>query len=54
MSVKIKISYERQQELDGVIRLLRPAIKCCRFPKGQQGQYKKAYVLLKDENVVEA
>lgn len=49
MSVKIKISYERPEELRAVIRRLSPVMKCCKFPKGQQGRYKKAYVLLREE-----
>lgn len=49
MSVKITISYERPEELRPLIRLLSPVMKCCKLPKGQQGRYKKAYVLLRDE-----
>ena len=47
MSVKIKISYTKQEELDGVLSLLSPVIKEARFPKKQEGVYKKAYILLK-------
>lgn len=54
MSVKLKISYEHPEELRAVIRRLSPLVKCCKFPKGQQGQYKKAYVILRGENEVEA
>ncbi len=48
MSVKITISYELPEELRSALRLS-PVIKRCKLPKGQQGKYKKAYVLLKDD-----
>ena len=49
MSVKITISYEKPEELRSALRQLSPVIKRCRLSKGQQGKYKKAYVLLKDD-----
>ena len=49
MSVKIKISYQSDDELAGVIHLLSPAIKSYKIAKKQEGQYKNAYVLLKHE-----
>lgn len=57
MSVKIKISYEHpedEQTVKAVIRQLNPLVKCCKYPKGQQGRYKKAYVLLRGEKGSEA
>lgn len=57
MSVKLKISYEHpedEQTIRAVMRRLSPLVKCCKFPKGQQGQHKKAYVILRGENEVEA
>lgn len=47
MAVKIRISYEKPQELHTVIKLLQPIIKSCKAGKGKDGQHKKAYVELK-------
>lgn len=49
MSVKIKISYNTDKELAGVIRLLSPVLKSYKIAKKQEGQYKNAYVHLKSE-----
>lgn len=48
MSVKIKISYNTDEELDGVIRLLSPLLKSYKIAKKQEGLYKNAYALLKN------
>ncbi|MDO5540870.1 MAG: hypothetical protein Q4F83_12515 [Eubacteriales bacterium] len=47
MSVKIKVSYQTPQELESILKLLRPAIKSAKIKKGQQGAYKKAYIEIK-------
>ena len=47
MSVKIKISYNTEEELAGVIRLLSPVIKSWKTSDNKEGRYKKAYVELK-------
>lgn len=44
MSVKIKVSYERAEELEKVLLLLGPAIQSTRLAKSQDGKYKRAYV----------
>ena len=49
MSVKIRISYEKPQELDTVLKLLRPIVKAYKAEKGKDGQYKRAYVDIKTE-----
>lgn len=49
MSVKITISYERPEELEGVLKRLRSVAKCYKLPKDQKGRYKKAYVVLREE-----
>lgn len=49
MSVKIRISYNTDEELAGVIQLLSPALKSYKVAKKQEGRYKKAYALLKHE-----
>lgn len=46
MSVKIKISYNTEEELAGVIRLLSPALKSWKRSRNMEGHYKKAYVEL--------
>ena len=48
MSVKIKISYNKDEELAGVVRLLSPALKTYKVAKKQEGPYKNAYALLED------
>lgn len=49
MSVKIKISYNTDEELAGVIRILSPMLKNYKVSRNKEGQYKKAYAELKDE-----
>ncbi len=44
MAVKVRISYEKPQELHTVTELLKPIIKSCRADKGENGRYKKAYL----------
>lgn len=43
MSVKIKISYEREEELARVLTILKPVLIRCRRSGNQKGRYKKAY-----------
>lgn len=50
MAVKVRISYERPQELHTVLKLLNPVIKACKAEKGGSGRFKKAYVDLVDLN----
>lgn len=47
MSVKLKVSYTEDRELTVVLKRLAPLIKECK-PKPAQGQYKRAYICLKD------
>ena len=51
MSVKIRISYEKPQELDTVLKLLRPIVKAYKAEKGKDGQYKRAYMDIKTEGI---
>ena len=46
--VKIKVSYERPEELQRVIRLLGQSAQTIRKGKEQHGRYKRAYIILKD------
>lgn len=47
--IKIKISYNTDQELEHVVRLLSPALKSCKISRNKEGRYKKAYVELVNE-----
>lgn len=54
MSVKIRVSYQRPQELQTVLKLLNPLVKSCKVAKRQDGAYRKAYITLTwldEENV---
>ena len=48
MSVKIKVSYEDPEELQQVLQLLGSGVKFCKTAPNQKGQYKRAYVIMKD------
>ena len=48
MSVKIKISYTTKEELENVLQVLSPVMKDYKISKNQEGQYKKAYVEIKE------
>lgn len=51
MSVKIKVSYNTDQELAGVIRLLSPVLRDYRISRNKEGRYKKAYAELNSERL---
>lgn len=44
MAVKVRISYEKPQELHTVTELLKPIIKSCKTDKGVNVRYKRAYL----------
>ncbi len=44
MSAKVRISYEKPQELRTVLKLLNPIIKSYKADKGENGRYKRAYL----------
>lgn len=48
MSVKIRISYTKPQELEKVLEHLKPIVKRYKKDKGENGAYKKAYVEIKE------
>ena len=50
MSVKIRISYTTEEELDHMIRLLSPQIRSWKASKTQKGEYKHAYVEMVDKS----
>ena len=53
MAVKVRVSYEKPQELQAVADLLKPIIKSCKAEKGENGRFKRAYleVNIPEENV---
>lgn len=46
--VKIKISYERPEELKNILDRLGENVKRIKEPKRQEGQYKRAYIELEE------
>lgn len=48
MAIKIKVSYEKLDDLRWLVDKLGPAVKSWRMAKNQEGQYKKAYIVLKE------
>ena len=46
MTVKIKISYNTDEELNKLIRILSPILKECKTSRNKEGKYKKAYMKL--------
>lgn len=47
MSVKIKISYNTEEELKQIMELLTPIIKEIKVSRNKEGRYKKAYAEVK-------
>lgn len=47
MTVKIKISYQEQEELHKVVKCLQPLGIELKIAKRQNGQFKNAYINLK-------
>lgn len=50
MSVKIKVSYESPEELQEVLERLAPMVQSHKVSKKQERQYKKAYIVLKEQS----
>ena len=48
MSVKIKISYNTDEELEKVFKVLSPVLKTWKISRNKEGRYKKAYAELKE------
>lgn len=44
--IKITVSYSEQEELQKVLRLLKPHSYKIKLPKTKKGEYKKAYITL--------
>lgn len=43
MSIKIKISYSTDEELEQIRELLSPMFKAVKVSRNKEGRYKKAY-----------
>lgn len=50
MSIKLKISYEHEEELARVLTILKPLIIRCKRSSNREGRYKKAYVELRENS----
>lgn len=46
LSVKVKVSYERPEELQHILERLRPDVKTWKVSGNQEGRFKKAYIEL--------
>ena len=46
--IKIKVSYERREELKRLLDRLGPEVKHLKEPKRQEGRFRKAYIDLKE------
>lgn len=44
--IKLKVSYERSEELTALIQLLEPRILSYKLAAVQKGRYKRAYITL--------
>lgn len=48
--IKIKISYENDEELKKFLSLIQDKTDKIKLSKNVKGQYKKAYITIKDHN----
>lgn len=46
--IKIKVSYETQEELRQLLQKLHPSVNKCKIPRQQSGKFKKAYIEIKN------
>lgn len=49
MLVKIRVSYNTTNELNKVLKLLKPIVLSCKVAKTQKGVNKKAYIEVKND-----
>lgn len=47
LSVKVKISYNTEDELSKILKLLSPVLKSCKVSKENEGRFKRAYAELR-------
>lgn len=46
MSVRVKVSYTDEEELQDILRRLEPDVKHCKVAKRQEGTYRNAYIYM--------
>lgn len=46
--IKIKVSYQDQEELERLLSLLKDSTDKVKLSKNDKGQYKKAYITIKE------
>lgn len=46
--VKVRVSYDRPEQLQKILKLLGDAVLKCTTTKEQKGRYNRAYIILKD------
>ena len=46
MSVRVKVSYTDEEELQDILRRLEPDVKHCKVAKRQEGTYRNAYLYM--------
>ena len=49
LSVKIRVSYERPEELEQVRERLADMVRSCKESRNRDGKYRKAYLELKED-----
>ena len=47
--IKIKVSYEKEEELLKIKRLLLPYTKSFKLSQNSDGKFKKAYIIIKNK-----
>lgn len=47
MAVKIRVSYERPEELQEILRLLQPKVSRWTVSKNREGKFMKAYIKMR-------
>jgi len=48
--IKLKVSYENEEELKKFLSLIQKKIDKIKVSKNNKGQYKKAYITMKDHD----
>lgn len=46
--VKVRVSYDRPEQLQKILKLLGDVVLKCTTAKEQKGRYNRAYIILKD------
>lgn len=46
--VKVKVSYDRPEQLQKILKILGDAVLKCTTAKEQKGRYNRAYIILRD------